>query len=189
MTLLYSCIDRHRLRCWCMTCRGYPAKGALSAMRKHGGQGPFGRIPSIYRIQDICCHSSHKNPHYYYDCMSHKNVVFENEVIEIRHFLYPYIYTYIYEVCLLTPIDSDNFTTVSINSNNSNWWCYLFYIFMHVYVLFKIFFNLVHSKYSNSYLKTQHSDFLEWKRLPIKQTGNFVAAVVKTPTLPLSNMD
>ena len=28
--------------------RGYPAKRALSAMRKHGGWGPFGRIPSIY---------------------------------------------------------------------------------------------------------------------------------------------
>ena len=27
--------------------RGYPAKRALSAMRKHGGLGPFGRIPSI----------------------------------------------------------------------------------------------------------------------------------------------
>ena len=27
--------------------RGYPAKRALSAMRKHGGWGPFGRIPSI----------------------------------------------------------------------------------------------------------------------------------------------
>ena len=26
--------------------RGYPAKKALSAMRKHGGWGPFGRIPS-----------------------------------------------------------------------------------------------------------------------------------------------
>ena len=28
--------------------RGYPAKRALSAMRKHGRKGPFGRIPSIY---------------------------------------------------------------------------------------------------------------------------------------------
>ena len=31
--------------------RGYPAKRTLSAMRKHGGQGPFGRIPSIYSIR------------------------------------------------------------------------------------------------------------------------------------------
>ena len=28
--------------------RGYPAKRALSAMRKHGRYDPFGRIPSIY---------------------------------------------------------------------------------------------------------------------------------------------
>ena len=28
--------------------QGYPAKRALSAMRKHGGWGPFVRIPSIY---------------------------------------------------------------------------------------------------------------------------------------------
>ena len=27
--------------------RGYPAKRTLSAIRKHGGYGPFGRIPSI----------------------------------------------------------------------------------------------------------------------------------------------
>ena len=26
--------------------QGYPAKRALSAMRKHGGKGPFGRMPS-----------------------------------------------------------------------------------------------------------------------------------------------
>ena len=30
--------------------RGYPAKRVLSAMRKHGEKGPFGRIPSNYRI-------------------------------------------------------------------------------------------------------------------------------------------
>ena len=30
------------------TFRGYPTKRALSAMRKHGGSGPFGEIPSIY---------------------------------------------------------------------------------------------------------------------------------------------
>ena len=30
--------------------RGYPAKRVLSAMRKHGGKGHFGRIPSNYRI-------------------------------------------------------------------------------------------------------------------------------------------
>ena len=32
----------------CRSCihRGYPAKRALSAMRKHGGWGPFGKIPS-----------------------------------------------------------------------------------------------------------------------------------------------
>ena len=34
---------------WCYICyRGYPAKRALSAMREHGGLGPFGRIPSLY---------------------------------------------------------------------------------------------------------------------------------------------
>ena len=31
----------------CAAYRGYPAKRALSAMRKHGGYVPFGRIPSI----------------------------------------------------------------------------------------------------------------------------------------------
>ena len=30
--------------------RRYPAKRALSAMRKHGGKGPFGRIPLIYEL-------------------------------------------------------------------------------------------------------------------------------------------
>ena len=47
--------NRHPIaRPWCLFCefifrfRGYPAKRALSAMRKHGGYGPFGRIPSIY---------------------------------------------------------------------------------------------------------------------------------------------
>ena len=29
---------------------GYPAKRALSVMRKHGGPGPFGRMPSILNI-------------------------------------------------------------------------------------------------------------------------------------------
>ena len=29
---------------------GYPANRALSAMRKHGGKGPFGRIPSRYEM-------------------------------------------------------------------------------------------------------------------------------------------
>ena len=35
-----------------MTFRGYPAIRALSAMRKHGGLGPFGRIPSISQGYD-----------------------------------------------------------------------------------------------------------------------------------------
>ena len=30
--------------------RWYPAKRALSAMRKHGGLGPFGRIPFKYDL-------------------------------------------------------------------------------------------------------------------------------------------
>ena len=37
------------------TFRGYPAKRALSAMRKHGGLGPFGRIPSIWDISGESC--------------------------------------------------------------------------------------------------------------------------------------
>ena len=36
-----------------ITYRGYPAKRALSAMRKHGGLGPFGRMPSIYHNSHI----------------------------------------------------------------------------------------------------------------------------------------
>ena len=34
--------------------RGYPAKRALSALRKHGGWGPFGRIPSLYSVFNGC---------------------------------------------------------------------------------------------------------------------------------------
>ena len=45
--VLSSPIDRHRDA----VNRGYPAKRALSAMRKHGGYGPFGRIPSKYKVQ------------------------------------------------------------------------------------------------------------------------------------------
>ena len=34
---------------------GCPAKRALSAMRKHGGYGPFGRIPLILYLRKKCC--------------------------------------------------------------------------------------------------------------------------------------
>ena len=41
--------------------RGYPAKRALSAMRKYGGQGPFGRIPSITGDIVYCHWFHHEN--------------------------------------------------------------------------------------------------------------------------------
>ena len=42
-------------------CRGYPAKSVLSAMCKHGGYGPFGRIPlmslkyDLYSTLELSC--------------------------------------------------------------------------------------------------------------------------------------
>ena len=42
-----------------MRCRWYPAKRALSAMRKHGGQGPFGRIPSMYQCDSLISSINH----------------------------------------------------------------------------------------------------------------------------------
>ena len=47
--------------------RGYPAKKDLSAMRKHGGWGPFGRIPSIRCV--CCCKLCSEE----YDCIYHGN--------------------------------------------------------------------------------------------------------------------
>ena len=60
---------------------------------------------------------------------------------------------------------------------------------MPVYALFKNIFKVIHFKYSNYYLKTRYFDFVQCKRLPIKQTGNFIAAVEKTSTPPLPIMD
>ena len=53
-TFWWWCLNRFCNASWdaeifngALISRGYPAKRALSAMRKHGGEGPFGRIPSI----------------------------------------------------------------------------------------------------------------------------------------------
>ena len=52
-------------------CRGYPSKRALSAMRKNGGYGPFGRIPSIYGYTLQCILGSLNIQLSYHYCMNH----------------------------------------------------------------------------------------------------------------------
>ena len=81
--------------------RGYPAKRALSAMRKHGGKGPFGRIPSIYAAAMVTCRS-----HEAYHTHSHTHTMPTVDMIlmevsqrayDMIHYisgLYGYLYVY-----------------------------------------------------------------------------------------------